>query len=48
MTEEKTEQNKVVLAEGLTKIIHQEGDGDIPSKGQEVHALYRGTLQNGS
>jgi FKBP-type peptidyl-prolyl cis-trans isomerase len=37
-----------VLVEGeLTKIIHVEGSGELPQKGQEVSALYRGTLQNG-
>lgn len=46
MTEETS--NKVVLVEGkLTKIIHAEGQGDFPKKGQEVYALYRGTLENG-
>lgn len=35
MTEEKKEQNSVELVPGkLTKVIHQEGDGDIPKKGQ--------------
>lgn len=31
----------------LEKIIHEEGVGECPSKGQEVSALYRGTLENG-
>lgn len=42
------ENNKVVLVEGkLSKIIHAQGEGDFPKKGQEVHALYRGTLETG-
>lgn len=28
--------------------MHAEGEGDYPQKGQEVFALYRGTLQNGT
>jgi|JI6StandDraft_1071083.scaffolds.fasta_scaffold338697_1 FKBP-type peptidyl-prolyl cis-trans isomerase len=40
---------EVVLVEGkLTKIIHQEGEGEVPVKGQEVFALYKGTLQDGT
>lgn len=38
-----------MLVEGkLRKIVHQEGEGESPQKGQEVFALYRGTLENGS
>lgn len=37
-----------MLVEGkLRKIIHQEGEGECPQKGQEVDALYRGTLETG-
>ena len=36
------------MVEGqLEKIIHEEGTGELPQKGQEVSALYRGTLQDG-
>lgn len=44
-----TESKEIVLVEGkLRKIIHLEGNGEAPSKGQEVEALYRGTLENGT
>lgn len=37
-----------MLVEGkLEKIIHAEGQGGNPQTGQEVHALYRGTLESG-
>ena len=37
------------MVEGqLTKTVHQEGTGGHPAKGQEVFALYRGTLENGT
>ena len=43
------EGKKVVLVEGkLSKIIHQEGEGELPVKGQEISALYKGTLQDGT
>jgi len=36
-----------VLVEGkLTKIVHQSGTGERPQKGQEIYALYKGTLQD--
>lgn len=48
MTETKeTEVKEVVLVENqLRKIIHAEGSGDLPQKGQEIFALYRGTLED--
>lgn len=40
---------EVVLVEGkLTKTVHQEGTGEVPVKGQEVFALYKGTLEDGT
>jgi FKBP-type peptidyl-prolyl cis-trans isomerase len=43
------ESKEVVLVEGkLTKLVHAEGEGEVPQKGQEIFALYRGTLQNGT
>lgn len=50
MSEEKAtnEAQEIVIVEGqLRKVIHAEGTGEQPKKGQEVSALYRGTLQNG-
>merc|ERR1712147_600765 len=42
------EGKETVLVEGqLRKIIHQEGEGPTPNKGQEIFALYRGTLETG-
>ncbi len=39
----------MVIVEGkLTKIVHQEGEGDQPKKGQEIFATYKGTLQDGT
>ena len=38
-----------MLVEGqLRKIVHQEGNGEKPIKGQEIFALYKGSLQNGT
>lgn len=40
--------SEVVIVEGkLKKIVHLEGSGETPKKGQEIFALYRGTLENG-
>lgn len=47
--ETRTEIRREELVEGkLTKVVYKEGEGDLPKKGQEVSALYRGTLENGS
>ena len=43
------EGKQVVIVEGkLTKIVHKEGEGELPKKGQEIFATYKGTLQNGT
>ena len=48
-SEKREELRREELVEGkLTKVVYKEGEGDLPSKGQEVYALYRGTLENGS
>ncbi len=40
---------QVVIAEGyLRKIIKEEGSGDYPKKGQQIFALYKGTLEDGT
>ena len=42
------ESQEIVIVEGqLKKIVRQEGNGEKPNKGQEVFALYKGSLQNG-
>ena len=47
--QDRQELRREELVEGkLTKIVYQEGEGDTPKKGQEVSALYHGTLENGS
>ena len=43
------EGKQVVIVEGkLTKYVHKEGEGELPKKGQEIFATYKGTLQNGT
>ena len=38
----------VIVERKLRKIVHNEGEGELPTKGQEVFATYKGTLQNGT
>ena len=39
----------MVIVEGyLRKIIREEGTGDFPKKDQEIFALFRGTLEDGT
>jgi FKBP-type peptidyl-prolyl cis-trans isomerase len=43
------EGKEVVIVEGkLSKIVHNEGEGELPKNGQEIYATYKGTLQNGT
>lgn len=42
------EEEKVLVEGQLRKVVHAEGEGEFPQKGQEIFALYRGTLLDGT